>query len=97
MMSFDVIINRYCHQKVGRLSLVQGITTDMLDKYACDNHMTHHMTIMHVSLFRRVPGRLNDRRTPLGELNWVFTAITDTIAWNCLPMGEGLHGSVCVW
>ncbi|RVE76552.1 hypothetical protein OJAV_G00009690 [Oryzias javanicus] len=31
------------------------------------------------------PGRLNDRRTPLGELNWIFTAITDTIAWNVLP------------
>lgn len=23
----------------------------------------------------------------LGELNWVFTAITDTIAWNVLPRG----------
>eukprot|EP00698_Gefionella_okellyi_P000460 TRINITY_DN1041_c0_g1_i1.p1 TRINITY_DN1041_c0_g1~~TRINITY_DN1041_c0_g1_i1.p1 ORF type:complete len:1112 (+),score=196.08 TRINITY_DN1041_c0_g1_i1:55-3390(+) len=27
----------------------------------------------------------SDRRTPLGELNWIFTAITDTIAWNILP------------
>jgi len=35
----------------------------------------------------RIPGRLNDRRTPLGELNWIFTAITDTIAWNVLPRG----------
>jgi hypothetical protein len=25
------------------------------------------------------------RKTPLGELNWIFTAITDTIAWNVLP------------
>ncbi|KAK2734310.1 hypothetical protein FQN57_001715 [Myotisia sp. PD_48] len=33
----------------------------------------------------RVPGRLQDRRSPLGELNWIFTAITDTIAWNMLP------------
>ncbi|KAK5269146.1 Target of rapamycin complex 1 subunit kog1 [Exophiala xenobiotica] len=32
-----------------------------------------------------VPGRLQDRRSPLGELNWIFTAITDTIAWNILP------------
>ena len=32
-----------------------------------------------------VPGRLQDRRSPLGELNWIFTAITDTIAWNTLP------------
>ena len=33
----------------------------------------------------RIPGKENDRKTPLGELNWIFTAITDTIAWNVLP------------
>ena len=33
----------------------------------------------------QIPGRLQDRRSPLGELNWIFTAITDTIAWNILP------------
>lgn len=33
----------------------------------------------------KIPGKVNDRRTMLGELNWVFTAITDTIAWNTLP------------
>ncbi|KAM5273134.1 regulatory-associated protein of mTOR isoform 2-T2 [Ctenodactylus gundi] len=38
-----------------------------------------------LDLIEKIPGRLNDRRTPLGELNWVFTAITDTIAWNVLP------------
>jgi hypothetical protein len=32
-----------------------------------------------------IPGKLSDRKTPLGELNWIFTAITDTIAWNVLP------------
>ena len=32
-----------------------------------------------------MPGRVSDRKTLLGELNWVFTAITDTIAWNTLP------------
>lgn len=31
-----------------------------------------------------IPGNLNNRHTPLGELNWIFTAITDTIAWNVL-------------
>jgi regulatory associated protein of mTOR len=30
-------------------------------------------------------GRAAERRTPIGELNWIFTAITDTIAWNILP------------
>jgi regulator-associated protein of mTOR len=31
-----------------------------------------------------IPGKITDRRTPLGELNWIFTAITDTIAWSTL-------------
>lgn len=34
-----------------------------------------------IDMVDKIPGRLNDRRTPLGELNWIFTAITDTIAW----------------
>ena len=33
----------------------------------------------------KIPGLQNNRKTPLGELNWIFTAITDTIAWNMLP------------
>lgn len=32
-------------------------------------------------MISRLPGDLRDRRTPLGELNWIFTAVTDTIAW----------------
>ena len=43
-----------------------------------------------LSLIDQIPGRQNDRKTLLGELNWIFTAITDTIAWNVLP-----HGMVC--
>ena len=31
------------------------------------------------------PGKLNDRKTPLGELNWIFTAVVDTIAWSLFP------------
>ncbi|KAJ9585619.1 hypothetical protein L9F63_002589, partial [Diploptera punctata] len=38
-----------------------------------------------IDLIDKIPGQLNDRRTMLGELNWIFTAITDTIAWNTLP------------
>jgi regulator-associated protein of mTOR len=33
----------------------------------------------------KMPGKLTDRKTPLGELNWIFTAVTDTIAWLTLP------------
>lgn len=36
-------------------------------------------------LVDKIPGLVSDRRTMLGELNWIFTAITDTIAWNSLP------------
>ncbi|ODQ67706.1 hypothetical protein NADFUDRAFT_19895 [Nadsonia fulvescens var. elongata DSM 6958] len=32
-----------------------------------------------------ITGKCGDRRTALGELNWIFTAITDTIAWSILP------------
>lgn len=52
------------------------------------------MSYMHTNtnIFKlRIPGTLNDRRTMLGELNWVFTAITDTIAWNVLPRGMVLN------
>ncbi|KAK0613112.1 raptor N-terminal caspase like domain-containing protein [Bombardia bombarda] len=34
---------------------------------------------------KKLGGRLQERRTPLGELNWIFTAVTDTIAWTTLP------------
>ena len=36
-------------------------------------------------LSENIPGKDNDRKTPKGELNWIFTAITDTIAWTTLP------------
>lgn len=32
-----------------------------------------------------IPGQLSDRRTMLGELNWILTAIVDSIAWDILP------------
>ncbi|GFS45364.1 regulatory-associated protein of mTOR [Trichonephila inaurata madagascariensis] len=38
-----------------------------------------------MDLIDQIPGQVSDRRTMLGELNWIFTAITDTIAWNVLP------------
>ncbi|XP_072382819.1 regulatory-associated protein of mTOR [Diabrotica undecimpunctata] len=38
-----------------------------------------------LELIDKIPGQITDRRTMLGELNWIFTAITDTIAWNTLP------------
>jgi len=39
-------------------------------------------------LLEQLPGHVADRRTMVGELNWIFTAITDTIAWTTLGGGE---------
>ncbi len=37
-------------------------------------------------VLEELPGQLDNRRTPLGELNWIFTAITDAIAYQtCTP------------
>ena len=53
--------------------------------------MTYHVLENPLSIglnvkdVRRVPGRAAERRSPIGELNWILTAITDTIAWNVLP------------
>ncbi|RUS18731.1 hypothetical protein BC937DRAFT_88408 [Endogone sp. FLAS-F59071] len=41
-------------------------------------------TNLTLEMVLKLPGRAQDRRTPLGELNWIFTAVTDTIAWNVL-------------
>jgi WD40 repeat protein len=40
---------------------------------------------LHPEAVDTIPGKENDRKTPLGELNWIFTAVTDSIAWNVLP------------
>eukprot|EP00742_Colponemidia_sp_Colp-10_P007526 GILJ01008112.1.p1 GENE.GILJ01008112.1~~GILJ01008112.1.p1 ORF type:complete len:1472 (-),score=223.61 GILJ01008112.1:233-4648(-) len=51
-------------------------------RWFCSRSM---LSSVSAAMIDRIPGRLNDRKTPLGELNWIFTAITDTIAWNVLP------------
>ncbi|KAI6015651.1 raptor N-terminal caspase like domain-containing protein [Pisolithus marmoratus] len=48
--------------------------------------MTHYLpNNITPDMVMQLPGDLKDRRTPLGELNWIFTAITDTIAWTTFP------------
>ena len=56
------------------LALRWFVTTNRLSMEGVDPESVQH-----------IPGKLNDRKTPLGELNWIFTAITDTIAWSTLP------------
>lgn len=50
--------------------------------FVLENRLPSDLTLNDIG---RIPGRLQERRSPLGELNWIFTAITDTIAWNILP------------
>ncbi|XP_021766700.1 regulatory-associated protein of TOR 2-like isoform X2 [Chenopodium quinoa] len=52
-------------------------------RWLCKRSLLHE-SLDH-SLIDNIPGHLSDRKTLLGELNWIFTAVTDTIAWNVLP------------
>ncbi|GJT22245.1 regulatory-associated protein of TOR 1 [Tanacetum coccineum] len=52
-------------------------------RWFCTRSLLHES--LDDSLIDRIPGRQTDRKTLLGELNWIFTAVTDTIAWNVLP------------
>ena len=42
-----------------------------------------HLSPSHFDL---IPGSPSDRRSPYGELHWVFTSITDSIAFSSLPL-----------
>ncbi|KAK9696450.1 Target of rapamycin complex 1 subunit kog1 [Basidiobolus ranarum] len=53
-----------------------------LQWFAIQNPLLNNVN---TEMILKIPGKLSDRRTPLGELNWIFTAITDTIAWSVLP------------
>ena len=61
------------------------LTTPVAISLRCFHLATQLSSKITLKDLDKVPGRLQERRTPLGELNWIFTAITDTIAWNCLP------------
>ncbi len=45
----------------------------------------HVLPASALPLLAKLPGKLTERGAPLGQLNWVFTAVTDTIAWHVLP------------
>ncbi|XP_042572125.1 regulatory-associated protein of mTOR-like isoform X4 [Cyprinus carpio] len=87
-----IALRWFCMQKGAKL--VPGVTLDLIENFLPWLAVLLHGVLPHLRCSdenqdhlhpSRIPGRLNDRRTPLGELNWIFTAITDTIAWNVLP------------
>lgn len=65
-----------------------NLSSSCLISRFCTRSLLHES--LDYSLIDRIPGRQTDRKTLLGELNWIFTAVTDTIAWNVLPHGNGI-------
>jgi regulator-associated protein of mTOR len=47
--------------------------------YVTQKNMCQLVPGLTIELLDQIPGMINDRRTMLGELNWIFTSITDTI------------------
>eukprot|EP00051_Salpingoeca_urceolata_P019295 m.280281 g.280281 ORF g.280281 m.280281 type:complete len:1393 (+) comp19398_c0_seq3:236-4414(+) len=54
-------------------------------RWACVTRRSNLLPSVTVEMLEQIPGQPNDRRTMYGQLNWIFTAVTDTIAWNVLP------------
>ena len=53
--------------------------------FSCNNkHLIPWAANITLEKIDALPGKIADRRSLFGELNWVFTAITDTIAWTTL-------------
>jgi regulator-associated protein of mTOR len=59
----------------------------MAIRWFCSNSTLSKKEI-NLDIADKIPGKLSERKTPIGELNWIFTAITDTIAWNTFPRGK---------
>ncbi|PPR87806.1 hypothetical protein GOBAR_AA32882 [Gossypium barbadense] len=55
-------------------------------RWFCTRSLLHES--LDSSLIDKIPGRQNDRKTLLGELNWIFTAVTETIAWKKFFLAE---------
>lgn len=73
------------HKRSGMLLLTSlAVRVQVALRWFCERSLMRNDGISK-DLIDRIPGRQTDRKTPLGELNWIFTAITDTIAWNMLP------------
>mmetsp|Transcript_3259 Transcript_3259/g.5075 ORF Transcript_3259/g.5075 Transcript_3259/m.5075 type:complete len:1600 (-) Transcript_3259:102-4901(-) len=45
----------------------------------------HLSSEMSLDIAESIPGKDTDRKSPKGLLNWIFTAVADTIAWSVLP------------
>lgn len=62
------------------------LTTPIQTSFLCHMLKTGTKNRFPPNIIEQIPGFPNDRKTLLGELNWIFAALTDTIAWSSLPM-----------
>ena len=53
--------------------------------FISQNRMTMEPLGIEQGMVNLISGKSTERKTMLGELNWIFTAVTDTIAWTVLP------------
>ena len=87
----DVIILAACEAEA-QLPTNPNVATDLFS--ACLTRPLE-MALRHASrstllrlpqrLLERIPGQMADRRSPNGQLHWIFTAVTDCIAWQLMP------------
>ncbi|VDP00292.1 unnamed protein product [Schistosoma margrebowiei] len=49
-------------------------------------HQEYFPGYLDEALLDRIPGSHSNRMSLLGEINWIFTAVTDTIAWCSFPL-----------
>ncbi|XP_018646818.1 hypothetical protein Smp_159000 [Schistosoma mansoni] len=49
-------------------------------------HQEYFPGYLDETLLDRIPGSHSNRMSLLGEINWIFTAVTDTIAWCSFPL-----------
>jgi regulator-associated protein of mTOR len=63
------------------------ITTpiEMALRWVFTTKQQHLLPGVTLEMLDELPGQVADRSTMRGQLNWIFTAVTDSIAWNILP------------
>ena len=59
---------------------------DGLDAPGNSEGNNHYMALLDMIFDESIGGKKEDKRGILGELHWIFLSVTDTIAWNVLPM-----------
>ncbi|RNF18678.1 regulatory associated protein of mTOR [Trypanosoma conorhini] len=71
--------------------LTSCLTTPLrmaLEWYISFSHRRHLLPNVTAEMIHNIPGELSERKSPLGELNWILIAVTDTVAWCTTPPAQ---------